>query len=230
MIAPGRVNASLSSPRLVAVIRNAADLARARRLRRQPDFFEIRLDAFSQIGHRMAAEFAALPAPLLLTARSAAEGSPRSLTINQRRKLLERFLSLGAALDIELRSAPQLSSLLRLARQRALPVILSRHDLHRTPSLPRLLALARQAHSLGASAFKIATRTDRPEQLARLMELMAAAPLPVSAMGLGKLGRESRRLLLRAGSVLNYGHLGRAAVPGQLSLPELFRLLPRIAS
>jgi 3-dehydroquinate dehydratase len=44
-------------------------------------------------------------------------------------------------------------------------------------------------------------------------------------MGIGKLGRLSRRLLARNGSVLNYAHLGTRAVEGQLSLAEMRRVI-----
>jgi 3-dehydroquinate dehydratase len=48
---------------------------------------------------------------------------------------------------------------------------------------------------------------------------------PLAAMGIGKFGRASRLELARRGSVLNYAHLGSAAVPGQLSVRDLRRLL-----
>ncbi len=42
-------------------------------------------------------------------------------------------------------------------------------------------------------------------------------------MGMGKLGRESRRVLMKRGSVLNYAHIGRTRVAGQPSLSDLRR-------
>jgi 3-dehydroquinate dehydratase I len=71
---------------------------------------------------------------------------------------------------------------------------------------------------------KIATRTDTPAALARLIDFLTNndVDLPVSAMGIGKLGTISRLLLARCGSVLNYGALGRPKVEGQLSM-ELLR-------
>ncbi len=225
MIAPGRVNAAFPKRRSVAVILNGADLARARRLRRLPDFFELRLDGFGSAGERFQSTIASLPAPIILTARSSAEGARRDLPLAQRRDLLRRSLSLGAGLDLELLSIAKFYALHDAARAAALMLILSRHDLQTTPPLAQLLDLAANAHSLGASVFKMAARTDRADQVDRLLGLIESAPLPVSAMGFGKLGAESRRLLARAGSVLNYAHLGRASVAGQLSLPQLRRLL-----
>jgi 3-dehydroquinate dehydratase len=42
-------------------------------------------------------------------------------------------------------------------------------------------------------------------------------------MGIGKLGRESRRQLDRLGSALSYGSLGQANAEGQPSLSQLRR-------
>ena len=59
----------------------------------------------------------------------------------------------------------------------------------------------------------------------RLLDFVANqdVDLPVSAMGIGRLGGISRRELMRHGSVLNYAHLGRARIAGQPSLREIRR-------
>jgi 3-dehydroquinate dehydratase len=84
---------------------------------------------------------------------------------------------------------------------------------------------ARAAKRLGADIFKVATRTDTATQLARLLEFIANkdVDLALSVMGIGKLGRKSRRELMRCGSVLTYAHIGRARLAGQPSLSEVRR-------
>ncbi len=91
------------------------------------------------------------------------------------------------------------------------------------PALADLQAAARRAYSLGADIFKVVARTDRPPQLRTLIEFVRSpsCPIPISAMGLGALGRVSRARLAHAGSVLNYAHLGRPTVEGQWSLAQL---------
>jgi 3-dehydroquinate dehydratase len=87
-----------------------------------------------------------------------------------------------------------------------------------------LAAKAREARSHGADIFKVATRTDTPIELGRLVEFMTSRPLDlaVAVMGIGKLGAISRVLLARAGSVLIYASVGAATdVEGQLSLEQL---------
>jgi 3-dehydroquinate dehydratase len=87
-----------------------------------------------------------------------------------------------------------------------------------------LSAKALEAKAQGADIFKVATRTDTPTELARLLQLMTSncSNLALAVMGIGKLGAVSRVLLARAGSVLIYGSLGfMTHVEGQMSLAQL---------
>jgi 3-dehydroquinate dehydratase-1 len=108
--------------------------------------------------------------------------------------------------------------------------ILSLHDFDSTPTPRSLHAKARIAKSLGAAIFKVATRTDTPAQLARLLEFVShdEVALPVSVMGVGKLGALSRIVLAGCGSVMAYASLAEKQVEGQSSvhqLREAFRVL-----
>jgi 3-dehydroquinate dehydratase len=63
------------------------------------------------------------------------------------------------------------------------------------------------------------------QELARLIAFFEAsrALLPIAAMGIGKLGLESRSRLDRLGSALTYASIGRANVAGQPSLSQFRR-------
>ncbi len=222
MTQPKTVKAS-SQPRSVGVIFSEQDLQRALRLRKPPDLFELRLDGLFAAIRKLPAAIPQLRAPLIITARSPSEGGVNDLSLARRRELLIRFSPAATFVDIELSSATALSALLKRACARNLQIILSLHDLTATPALATLQAAARRAQSLGADIFKVAVRTDRPEQLHNLVEFVQSpsSPIPISAMGLGKLGPISRALLARAGSVLNYAHLGLPTVEGQWSLEQL---------
>ena len=193
-----------SRPRSVGVIFSERDLQRALRLRKPPDLFELRLDGLLAVIRKLPAALSKLRAPLIITARSPIEGGANNLSLAHRRELLMRFLSDATFIDIELSSAPAFSSLLKRARAGNLQLILSLHNLNTMPALAALQAATRRAHSLGADIFKIAARTDRPEQLRTLVDLTQSpsSPIPISAMGLGKLGssltRASRRRRVRA--------------------------------
>ncbi|MDP9254368.1 MAG: type I 3-dehydroquinate dehydratase [Verrucomicrobiota bacterium] len=218
-----RVKARSLRPQSVGVIFSKTDLQRAFRLRRLPDLFELRLDGLVGATDELRDAIPKLRVPFIVTARSAAEGGANNLSLARRRELLLCFLPGAAYVDVELRSASGLSAVLKLAHARKVRLILSLHDLKATPTPSALSAAARRACSLGADIFKLATRTDRLDQLNRLLEFLesGSALVPISVMGIGKLGRVSRARLAQAGSVLNYAHLGRATIEGQWSLAQL---------
>ena len=214
---------------VVGVIADWKDFRRARRLRSRPDLFELRLDAFADGPATLLGEAKTLAAPLIITARHPAEGGANALSAAERRDMLARFLPHAAYVDVELRSAADLEPVLREANSCKVARIISVHDFRRTPSTRRLLELACAAEAIGADIFKIATRTETARELVRLIEFFEAVQprMSVSAMGIGKFGRASRRLLALRGSALNYVHLGDRQIEGQLSLRELRRTLNR---
>ena len=218
-----------SPARLVAVIASWADVQRARRLRSSVDLLELRLDAFISAPEELELSIGTLPAPLIITARHPAEGGHNRLSVARRRGMLLRFLPLASLVDIELRSAASLRPVLDAAAASQVHRIISVHDFRRTPTAQRLHELARTAEQLGADIFKIATRTDTAAELERLVEFFETArgPMAISAMGIGKLGRASRKLLAQRGSTLNYAHLGTPQAEGQLSLAEVRGALNR---
>jgi 3-dehydroquinate dehydratase I len=211
-------------PRVVGVIASRADLNCAIRMRKPPDLFEVRLDCLLPVIGTLEDKLPMLRAPLIITARHPHEGGANKLSLLQRRNLLCRFLPYARYVDVELRSAFALHSLLTLANKKKVRRIISFHKFKSTPP-PRILsAKARAAEAHGANVFKVATCTDTPVELARLLSFITNknVHLPVCAMGIGKLGAISRILLARAGSVLVYASLaGGTDIEGQLSLEQL---------
>jgi 3-dehydroquinate dehydratase-1 len=221
----------------VGVIASPADLRCALALREPPDLFELRLDclcprndgfpAVTQFIRRLGSRRS-----LIITARDPREGGLGNLSLAKRRELLLRFLPHAKFVDIELRSVRAFESLLACARKQKVCVILSFHDFKATPSPRSLRAKAAEAKTRGADIFKVAVRCETPAALARLVDLVADknVKLPVSAMGIGKLGAVSRLLLARCGSALNYGSLQTAHVEGQLPFEVLRSAIPRSAT
>jgi 3-dehydroquinate dehydratase I len=210
-------------PRIVGVIASRGDLEQALRMRRPPDLFELRLDRLTGVD-RIETKLPKLRAPLIITARHPNEGGNGSLSLRQRRALLSRFLSHAEYLDVELRSARALRALLAIAKTKNVRRIISFHDFRSTPNARLLLAKAHNAKALRADIFKVATRTDTPMELGRLLEFATKNRVNVrlAMMGIGRLGAISRVLLARAGSVLIYASVGAATdVEGQLSLEQL---------
>jgi len=214
---------------LVGVIASASDLRFALAMRQLPDLFELRLDCLGEILNYLERKMSIFRAPIIITARDPREGGANNLSLEKRSQLLSRFLSHAKYLDVELRSTRLLQPLLAQARKRNVSVILSLHDFRSTPSARSLRAKGTRAKSHGADIFKVATRTEKPQDLARLIDFILdkKVDLPVSAMGIGKLGAISRLLLTRCGSVLNYGSLQQSQLEGQPSIEVLRSALPR---
>lgn len=211
-------------PRIVGVIASRDDLEQALRMRRPPDLFELRLDRLTGALDRVEANLLKLRAPLIITTRHPNEGGSGRLSLRQRRALLSRFLTHAHYLDVELRSARALRTLLAIAKAKNVRRIISFHDFKSTPSTRLLVAKANNAKALRADIFKVATRTDAPMELGRLLEFITKnrVNVPLAVMGMGRLGAISRVLLARAGSVLIYASVGAATdVEGQMSLKQL---------
>lgn len=211
----------------VAVILTPADLRKGTRARQLPDFFELRLDALYPVLPEAAGKIKKLRAPFLVTARHPLEGGWNNLDDSTRRELLLRFLPSAAYVDVELRSAARMKSVLQKAKALGIGRIISVHDLHRTPSARQLAQTARSAERFAPEIIKIATRTETEDECVRLTTFFddTKTRAQLSVMGLGKFGRASRIALAKRGSVLNYAHLQTADVDGQLSFEELRRLL-----
>jgi 3-dehydroquinate dehydratase I len=210
-------------PRVVGVITSPTEFDFAIRMNEPPDLFELRLDRLLRAIDRLENKISKLRAPVVITARHPMEGGANRLSSLQRHNLLARFLSRARYIDVELRSAPVFVSLLQLARRRNVRRIISVHHLKNTPSPSRLRAQARAAKTYGADFFKVATRTDTPMQLIRLIDFAVGSEIDiaVSAMGIGKLGAASRMLLACCGSALVYVSLGRSDIEGQMSLDQV---------
>lgn len=218
------VKAQPAIPRLVGVIASRGTLARAARLRRPPDLFELRLDALRDSLGEVTRAIPKLRAPLILTARHSSAGGLGELAIGARRALLFRFLEHAAMVDLELRSVRHFKSLLEELGRWRIELIISHHDLRDTPTPGELRRLTKSAAAFRPSIFKIATRTDTPTQLARLVSFFTEskrASIPIAAMGMGKLGFASRRQLDCLGSALTYVALGETNVEGQPTLNQL---------
>lgn len=215
-------------PQLVAVIASPADLEAAVAIKQPPDVFELRLDCLVPITNHLEKKILRLRAPLLITARHPREGGANNLSFEVRHDLLLRFLPRAKFIDIELRSAGRFKSLLAHAQNQRIRRILSYHNFQATPSSRSLCAKARRAKAIGADVLKVATRTDTHAALTRLVDFITRAnpDIPVSAMGIGRLGAISRLLLARCGSALNYAALAQPSVEGQMSIDVLRSALP----
>jgi 3-dehydroquinate dehydratase-1 len=223
MTAHRSVKISKVRAQIVAVIASRPDLHRALRMTSPPDLFELRLDHLIRCLGEVERKTSILPAPIIITARHPDEGGANRLSLQRRHALLGRFLPRARYIHVELRSTKTLRSVLDAAHRKNIRRIISFHNFEDTPSVRVLKAKARAAKSRGACIFKVATRTDTPAQLTRLLDFAADndVDLAISAMGMGKLGALSRIVLAQLGSVLIYTSLCQAKIEGQLSIRQL---------
>jgi 3-dehydroquinate dehydratase-1 len=223
MTAWSAVKESKARAQIAGVIASRADLRFAAQMRLPPDLFELRLDHLVGCLDELEKRISTLRVPLIITARHPAEGGVNRLSIQQRRTLLLRFLPRARYVDVELRSAKPLRPVLDLARRKNIRRIISFHDFDNTPAIRMLKAKAHAAKSAGANIFKVATRTDTPAQLERLLDFVASpdVDLAIAAMGMGKLGGISRVILAQLGSPLIFASLRQPSIEGQLSIQQL---------
>jgi len=196
------------------------------------DVFEFRLDNLRE--HLDLAESVAnkLEGRVLITARHPDEGGVGDLDESERHELLARFVPKAAMIDLELRSLQDSQLLCELANKaQAAGVILigTMHDFEMMPALIDLHDAVGSALEIGVDIVKIAVVVEQMVDVFNLAELVEATEMPVSAMGMGPLGKLSRLVLARAGSVLNYGYLRVSNAPGQWPASELRRLMDEIS-
>ena len=222
---------SSARPLTVGVIPDAATLAlwgRMSAAEREAacDLIELRLDTLQLPEADLRAALAGNAIPVLLTARHPAEGGEGPAEAAGRIALIEPLLDLASLIDIELRSAQEMRSLVQKAQGRGVRVVGSFHDFQATPGDEVLQGAIGFAQPAGLDAVKIATFLNSTDDLVRLIRL-ASAPqrLRLSCMGMGPLGRVSRLVLAKCGSLLNYGYLGEANAPGQWPAARLKAIL-----
>lgn len=195
------------------------------------DLVEARLDCLAQHAVLLRRHLPKVKPAVLLTARHPAEGGAGGLSVAARRALLEEFLPLASAVDIEIRSVRALHRVIAKAEERGVLKIFSFHDFQRTPAAGRLRRIEDEARRAGADVVKIATHLRGPADLASLLHFQAFTEGRATAvMGMGPFGRASRLVLAAAGSRLNYGYLDRPQVPGQWPAARLRSLIAEVVS
>jgi 3-dehydroquinate dehydratase-1 len=167
--------------------------------------------------------------PVILTARSAAEGG-RLGDDGLRRALYTAGLAHADAIDVEIASSALAAELVPQARAAGKTVILSAHVLDATPPADALLALVDRAEALGADVTKLVAHAEGLDALRTLLEVtLAARSRGIVTLAMGPAGPLSRLVLPAAGSLLTYGHVGRPTAPsGQPSVAELAGLMRRL--
>ncbi len=190
------------------------------------DVVEYRVDTWPDRAARGAELATASPVPVLVTVRRPEEGGQNRLDAATRERLARPFLNSAALLDVEIAWLGESTELVAEARHAGVIVVASFHDFTATPALDELKRKRDAALTAGADLVKFAATLHGTVDIATLAALLEEpGHPPLSVMGMGKLGRISRLLFAQLGSVLNYGYLDKATVPGQWPAARLRELV-----
>jgi len=222
-----KVAASLSSPSAEDLLAEAGRVLAA-----GVDVAEWRADHALAAGTPLAGLPAALRArlgetPLLLTVRSAPEGGAVTLDDAGYAAAVTSLLEPdgGDAVDLEAARRAVLPDLLAAARAAGLPVVVSAHDVHATPSVAEIVDRLAAMAATGADIVKLAVTARGPREVLALLEGTLSAretlEVPVVTMAMGPAGLVSRLCGEVFGSALTFGAVDRASAPGQIDARAL---------
>ncbi len=188
-------------------------------------FAEIRLDRMRVDEEGVARIFSRHPR-LIATCR------PGRALGAKRLALLRAAVAAGAAyVDIEVEAdAAYKRALVREARAAGCRVIVSHHDLARTPARGALLRVVDRCFSSGADIAKIACRVRSPKDNATLLGLLDDERALV-VVGLGKKGLMTRVTGPLAGGLFTFASRakGKETAGGQVPHDDLARLIRMVA-
>jgi len=188
-------------------------------------FAEIRIDRMRADDEGVRRIFSSHP-NLIATCR------PGRFSDARRLALLRAAVSAGAAfVDIEVGArASYKGTLLLEARRTRCRVIVSHHDLERTPPREALEDLVDRCFTSGADIAKIACRVRSSKDNARLLGLLDDDRALV-VVGLGRKGRMTRIAGPLAGSLFSFASRakGRETAGGQIPYEDLDKLIRLVA-
>jgi 3-dehydroquinate dehydratase I len=218
------------NPLVVAVAGSIEDLAGIRELSEEAfDLCEIRIDLLFNARDKIAGLVDRISTSKILTVRDPLEGGAHDLSEEVRLELYQTWLSRCDYLDVELRNLSRYSGIITQAEAAGKQIVVSYHDFSGAPTMGQLREMLAAAATSERRIFKVAAKTDKWPDLEILAQFLHNNPSRrIAAMGMGKLGKVSRILLPKLGSVFVYGSVAEAVVPGQWSVTELKTILSKI--
>lgn len=174
--------------------------------------------------------------PLLITFRSKEEGGVQAITEEIYTQINKELIDTGLVdiIDVELsKSTEVVEELIRLAHEKEVKVILSKHDFNKTPMKREIIETLCKMKTLGGDIAKVAvmprTREDVLILLDATNEMKSMAPnLPIITMSMGELGTISRCLGEVFGSCLTFAAGKECSAPGQIGAQKLYAVLETI--
>lgn len=171
--------------------------------------------------------------PLIFTCRTKSEGGQANISNLDYFLLNESIINHQAAdiIDIELLMGDDhILKMLALAKDKQMSVMLSNHDMLKTPPLDEMLHRMCKMQQLGADICKLAIM---PKTKSDVLSLLQASVImkkqqtscPIVTIALGELGVISRLVGSFSGSCMTFGIASNASAPGQIPSNQLAAIL-----
>ncbi len=224
---------SASGPWVAGVIVGELRQATIRRaLKAGAQVLELRIDTFTRRSPRelirrlegLKAVKGARPIPIIITARSKAEGGLYAIDDKKRLEIFKTLMPFADYVDIELSSGAILKDVVRSAKKARTKVIVSYHNFTSTPGTARLKAVIRKGRRAGADIVKLATTARRRADIKTLAGVLLEDPKLI-VIAMGALGASTRVFFPVLGSLMTYGSVTKATAPGQLTVKEIKKRL-----
>jgi 3-dehydroquinate dehydratase type I len=195
------------------------------------DLLELRIDGIRKIN--LEKLLTVKKGELLVTNRVREEGGAFTGSEQERVALLIKAVTLGSDyVDLEIRTKKNLIDELKKTietSQGRTRLILSYHNLERTPSLTELRKKMEEGQRCGADIIKIVPYAEKMEDNLKALALIPYARkrgLEIITFCMGASGKISRVMAPFLGSYLSYASLskGEESAPGQLTVEEMKRV------
>ncbi len=187
------------------------------------DLFELRIDLIGEGWQQLAKQ---LEKPWIACNRLPAEGGQWQGSDARRIETLLQAVELGAdIIDVELNTL-NLENVARVIRKTT-KLLLSYHDLEKTPSLYEMKAIVRKQLKAGADICKVVTTARVFEDNLTTLQLIREFPdSKIIAFAMGPSGLMSRALCPLVGGEFTYAAMekGKESARGQMTVSEMRRI------
>lgn len=169
--------------------------------------------------------------PLLCTVRTRKEGGQAALTPEEYEAVVAALIGTGRfdLVDLELSCGHErLLRLVRLAHEREMAVVISKHDFEKTPPEHEIFCTLLEMERLGAELPKYAVMPQNARDVLALLSATERASRefgPVVTMSMGPLGKISRASGAYFGSCITFAAGKNTSAPGQISAEDLKAVL-----
>lgn len=219
----------MKKPGICAVVVNNAPEAITNEVGLLADLFEVRIDLIGEGWQQLAKR---LNKPWIACNRTAAEGGQWRGSEARRIEPLLQATVLGAdAIDIELNTG-NLENIVKIIKKTT-KLLLSCHDLEKTPSLDEMKGIVRKQLKAGADICKVVTTAREIGDNLTVLQLIKEFPdVKIIAFAMGPLGLMSRILCPLVGGEFTYASIekGKESAQGQMTLIEMRRIYEMIST